>query len=104
MLNTFARFPDEHPALTAALYDRRENTLAFYDAVLAMIVTRDPELARDAVRCALEDIDAAWMLRNAPADAEATAPDPARSKPVSVPKNARRSRERDEVVDAKKPR
>jgi GntR family transcriptional repressor for pyruvate dehydrogenase complex len=66
VLNTFARLPEEFPDLTAALYDRREESLGFYDACVALIQTGDEDRARATVREALEAVDAAWYARNAP--------------------------------------
>jgi GntR family transcriptional repressor for pyruvate dehydrogenase complex len=66
VLNTFARLPEEFPELTAALYDRREESLGFYDACVALIQTGDEDRARATVREALEAVDAAWYARNAP--------------------------------------
>jgi GntR family transcriptional regulator, transcriptional repressor for pyruvate dehydrogenase complex len=66
VLNSFARFPDEHPELVAKLYDRRHEAVDLYDAMLALLTTRDPELARTSVRSALEAMDAAWLERHAP--------------------------------------
>jgi GntR family transcriptional repressor for pyruvate dehydrogenase complex len=73
VLNSFARFPDEHPELVARLYDRRESALAFYDATLAILATRDADTARNTVRAALEAMDAEWIARHAP-EVEARAP------------------------------
>ncbi len=66
VLNTFARFPDEHPALTAALYDRRDDSLLFYEAVMALVAAGDADSARVTVRRALQAIDDDWMRRNSP--------------------------------------
>jgi GntR family transcriptional regulator, transcriptional repressor for pyruvate dehydrogenase complex len=57
ILNTFARFPDEHPSLIAALYDEPERTLESYPLVITLIEQRDPDAARELVRKALEEID-----------------------------------------------
>lgn len=73
VLNSFARFPDEHPELVARLYDRRESALAFYDATLAILATRDADTARNTVRAALEAMDAEWIARHAP-ETEARTP------------------------------
>ena len=66
VLNTFARFPDEHPALTAALYDRREDSVLFYEAVISLVRAGDADAARDTVRHVLEAIDQSWLERNTP--------------------------------------
>jgi len=65
LLNTFARFPDEQPALVAALYDRTEESLRYYPIVIGLIRAGDPAAARETVRVALETIDAAWHARHA---------------------------------------
>ena len=70
VLNSFARFPDEHPQLVALLYDRRDESVGFYDATLSLLATRDAELARNMVRGALEAMDAEWLLRHARSDAK----------------------------------
>lgn len=77
VLNSFARFPDEHPELVARLYDRRDRAITLYDATLAILATRDAELARSQVRAALEALDAEWLERNAPDDDK-----PAKTKPA----------------------
>ena len=77
VLNSFARFPDEHPELVARLYDRREQAILFYDATLALLATRDADLARSAVRNALEALDNDWLARHAPeAETSAATADP----------------------------
>ncbi len=68
VLNSFARFPDEHPELVARLYDRRDRAIELYDGMLAILATRDAELARVQVRAALEAMDAEWLTRHAPED------------------------------------
>lgn len=64
MLNSFARFPEEQPSLMELLYDRREDSLAFYDAIIGLIRSGDSEGAREGVRRALEAIDASWLDRH----------------------------------------
>ena len=63
ILNTFARFPDEHPALISALYDEPQRTLDSYPLVVTLIEQRDPELARTAVRRVLEEFDRDLVVR-----------------------------------------
>ena len=83
VLNSFARFPDEHPELVARLYDRREQAIGFYDATLALLATRDGDLARNTVRTALEAMDAEWLTRHAPTDPKASATtESAKNKPT----------------------
>ena len=64
LLNTFARFPDEQPELVARLYDRCEDSLAFYPLVIGLVQARDPALARQTMRDALLAIDVEWQARN----------------------------------------
>ncbi|MGO8998315.1 MAG: FadR/GntR family transcriptional regulator [Polyangiaceae bacterium] len=79
VLNMFARFPDEHPDVVAALYDQRENAAFFYDLILGLIRGGDPVRARDHMRRAFEIIDADWMQRHRP---------PGSTLPVAVPASA----------------
>jgi GntR family transcriptional regulator, transcriptional repressor for pyruvate dehydrogenase complex len=72
LLNTFARLPEEFPELTASLYDRREESLAFYEACIELVRAGDADAARITVRRALEAIDEDWWRRNAPKNAEKT--------------------------------
>jgi GntR family transcriptional repressor for pyruvate dehydrogenase complex len=71
LLNTFARFPDEQPELVARLYDRAEDSLAFYPLVIALVQQGDPALARQTMRDALLAIDVEWQARNGGARAPA---------------------------------
>lgn len=64
LLNTFARFPQEQPALIELMYDRCEAALAFYDVVIDVIRRGDEKEAREAVRDALTAVDADWMERH----------------------------------------
>jgi len=77
VLNSFARFPDEHPELVARLYDRRDRAIMLYDAILAILATRDADLARTQVRAALEAHDAEWLSRHAPEDPKSEKAKPA---------------------------
>jgi DNA-binding FadR family transcriptional regulator len=76
VLNMFARFPDDHPTVVAALYDQRENTAFFYELIVGLIRGGDPVRARDHMRRAFEVIDADWMERHRP---------PGRALPLPVP-------------------
>jgi DNA-binding FadR family transcriptional regulator len=67
VLNMFARFPDDHPQVVAALYDKREHAPLLYELVIDLIRGRDPIRARDHLRRAFEIIDADWMQRHRPA-------------------------------------
>ncbi len=64
ILNSFSRFPDEQPALVTALYDRREASLGFYNAVIELVRGRDGRAARTAVQVALSAIDEDWLRRH----------------------------------------
>jgi DNA-binding FadR family transcriptional regulator len=76
LLNTFARLPEEFPGLTEALYDRRVESLAFYDACIELVRAGDAEFARATVRRALTEIDVDWHKRNAPRSGEGPAEKP----------------------------
>jgi GntR family transcriptional regulator, transcriptional repressor for pyruvate dehydrogenase complex len=65
-LNTFARWPDEHPQLVAALYDDCVVSAELYPAVIDLIKSRNGAAARDLTRKALEDRDEAWSRRHPP--------------------------------------
>lgn len=67
-LNTFARWPDEHPELVGVLYDDRTATAAMVPAVVDLIRARDGAAARALVRAALEASDQAWSVRHPPPD------------------------------------
>jgi DNA-binding FadR family transcriptional regulator len=66
LLNTFARFPDEHPELVHVLFDRCDASIAYYPILIELVARGDAELARSVVRRELESVDAAWQLRHAP--------------------------------------
>jgi GntR family transcriptional repressor for pyruvate dehydrogenase complex len=73
-LNTFARWPDEHPQLVTMLYDDCSTTAQFFPAILMLIEQRNGELARQLVRQSLERMDEGWSRRHpppAPPEAEA---------------------------------
>jgi DNA-binding FadR family transcriptional regulator len=67
LLNTFARFPDDHPDLVTVLFDRCDASLAYYPIVVELIRRGDAELSRSVVRRELEKADEAWHRRHAPA-------------------------------------
>ena len=73
-LNTFARWPDEHPQLVAVLYDDTQASVKLYDPVLDVIRSRNGDAARAAVRRALEALDVAWARRHPPPLPEAGQP------------------------------
>jgi GntR family transcriptional repressor for pyruvate dehydrogenase complex len=70
MLNTFARFPDDHPELAKVMFDRCETSLAYYPVVIELIQRGDGELSRAVVRRELEKADEAWHRRHAPGPRE----------------------------------
>ena len=72
ILNTFARFPDEHPDLVAQLYDVPARTLEHYPLVIGLIEARDDKAARELVRDALEAVDRELLHRHAPAQKSKT--------------------------------
>jgi GntR family transcriptional repressor for pyruvate dehydrogenase complex len=65
-LNTFARWPDEHPQLVATLYDDCAAAAELYPAVIDLIRARDGEAARMLARRVLEALDAGWSRRHPP--------------------------------------
>jgi GntR family transcriptional repressor for pyruvate dehydrogenase complex len=86
LLNTFARFPDEHPELVHVLFDRIDASIGYYPIIIELVARGDSELARSVVRRELERVDEEWQLRHAPAAALGRAasndgaPQPARSR------------------------
>jgi len=64
LLNSFARFPDEQPNLVATLYDRREESVGFYDTIIDIVKQRDPDAARDALRTVFTELDEEWLSRH----------------------------------------
>jgi DNA-binding FadR family transcriptional regulator len=73
MLNSFARYPDELPELVAKLYDKREDSVGFYGALIGLVQAGDPEGARAALRAAFTAMDEEWLGRHGhrPAQGEA---------------------------------
>jgi len=65
ILNTFARFPEEHADLVAQLYHEPARTLEHYPLVISLIEARDDRAARDLVRGALEVMDRELVRRHA---------------------------------------
>lgn len=65
MLNTFSRFPEEQPELVAELYDRRQDSLPFYDALVELVRAGDGEAARRTLRAAFNAMDEEWLSRHA---------------------------------------
>jgi GntR family transcriptional repressor for pyruvate dehydrogenase complex len=83
-LNTFARWPDDHPLLVAMLYDDCAQASLLYSNIVDLIRSRNGELARGLARHALEQLDAAWARRHPSPEPVAVAP----AAPESPPANA----------------
>jgi DNA-binding FadR family transcriptional regulator len=64
ILNSFARFPEEQPALVAQLYDKREDSVGFYGALIGLVQAGDPDGARNALRDAFTAMDEEWLGRH----------------------------------------
>ncbi len=64
MLNSFVRFPEELPDLVAQLYDRRDESIALYDAVIELVKAGDGSAARTAALMAFAAIDEDWLKRH----------------------------------------
>jgi GntR family transcriptional repressor for pyruvate dehydrogenase complex len=64
ILNSFARFPEEQPELLAELYDRREESLPFYDVLVELVRAGDGEAARHTLRAAFNMMDQEWLARH----------------------------------------
>ena len=90
-LNTFARWPDEHPQLVATLYDDCAAAAELYPAVIELIKSRDGEGARTIARRALEHLDGEWSRRHPPPPPIAVA-DLAASKPALAVKRGKERR------------
>jgi DNA-binding FadR family transcriptional regulator len=63
-LNTFARWPDDHPLLVAMLYDDCAAAAQMYSTIVDLIRSRNGEVARGLARSALEHLDGAWARRH----------------------------------------
>ena len=64
ILNSFVRFPDEQPQLLAELYDRREESLPFYEVLVELVRAGDGEAARHTLRAAFNAMDQEWLARH----------------------------------------
>jgi len=64
ILNSFTRFPEEQPEIVAQMYDRREETMPFYDALVDIVRAGDGEAARHALRTAFNAMDHDWLSRH----------------------------------------
>jgi len=80
-MNTFARWPDEHPELVAVLYDDCPRAAALYPSVIDLIRSRDCDAARVIARKALEQLDDAWSARHPPPAPAAVAMPAAATRP-----------------------
>lgn len=89
-LNTFARWPDEHPHLVITLYDDCLAAAELYPAVIDLIRSRDGDAARTIARRALEALDAAWSRRH-PTPPPIEVPD---LMPVKIARPSRARKER----------
>jgi GntR family transcriptional repressor for pyruvate dehydrogenase complex len=94
-LNTFARWPDEHPQLVTTLYDDMKSSMALYPAVIDVIRSRDGETARVIARRVLEELDKAWARRHPP-------PPPAVTEPANEQRSKGKSRSQHEKQQEKR--
>jgi len=101
LLNSFARFPEEQPALMATLYDRREESVGFYDAIIELVRSGDADTARNTLRQAFTQMDDEWLARHGH---RATATATARTKPAARAATPARSETRDPSAKKKKGR
>jgi GntR family transcriptional repressor for pyruvate dehydrogenase complex len=64
ILNSFSRFPEEQPDLLAELYDRRAETLPFYEILVELVRAGDGDAARQTLRAAFNAMDSEWLSRH----------------------------------------
>jgi hypothetical protein len=64
ILNSIARFPEEQPNLVAQIYDRRDDSVAFYAVAIELIRSGDATAARQLVPPALKAFDDEWLHRH----------------------------------------
>jgi GntR family transcriptional repressor for pyruvate dehydrogenase complex len=64
ILNSFARFPEEQSELLAEIYDRREESLPFYDGLVELVRAGNGEAARHTLRSAFDAMDREWLARH----------------------------------------
>jgi DNA-binding FadR family transcriptional regulator len=64
ILTSFARFPEEQPALVATLYDKRADSVGFYDVLIGLVQAGDPAAARTSLRDAFNAMDEEWLSRH----------------------------------------
>lgn len=89
ILNSLARFPDEHPALVARLYDRRELSLPFYAAVIDLVRRGDGDGARETLRNAFLSMDVEWLARHGHLPSSPSSPSSPGRKPNAVKRTGR---------------
>jgi DNA-binding FadR family transcriptional regulator len=81
MLNSFARFPEEHPSLVETLYDRRAESVPFYASVIELVRAGDGEAARSTLRVAFTAMDEEWLARHGHKRADAGVRPPTKAAP-----------------------
>lgn len=89
LLNTVARFPDEDPVLTRAMYLDPVAQHAMYAPLIAVIAARDTQAARTTLRDSLDALDARslrWIERTVLATPLGTPPASAPTVPRKPPK------------------
>jgi GntR family transcriptional repressor for pyruvate dehydrogenase complex len=92
-LNTFARWPDEHPELVAVLYDDCVRAAAMYPSVIDLIKSRDSDAARVIARKVLEQVDDAWAARHPPpVPSPSVGPETVAARPAARAATAKRSK------------
>ncbi len=64
ILNSFSRFPEDQPELIAELYDRREDSIPFYQVLIELIRAGDGDAARETLRSAFAMMDDEWLTRH----------------------------------------
>lgn len=63
ILNSFSRFPEEQPDLITELYDRKEESLPFYQALIELVRAGDAAAARNTLRTIFAAMDEEWLTR-----------------------------------------
>ncbi|MDB4942466.1 MAG: Transcriptional regulator, GntR family [Labilithrix sp.] len=64
ILNSFSRFPEEQPALVATLYDKREESVGFYEGIIALVQSGDAAAARAVLTQTFSAMDEEWLARH----------------------------------------
>jgi GntR family transcriptional repressor for pyruvate dehydrogenase complex len=96
ILNSFSRFPDEQPELVAEMYDRREQSLPFYDVLIQLVRAGDGDAARQVLRTAFNAMDHEWLSRHGlkSSSSKPRPRPPAAAAPSKVEKPARKPKSR----------